>query len=121
MKNDIALDKDGDLYFNEDGDMRLINGIEYVRQKISIRLKWFLGEWYLNLVLGVPYYEKILIKNPNRLDVIGYLKRQVLTTEGVERLESFNLEFSDRRTVKVTLAAITNYGRLQYNEIYTVN
>jgi hypothetical protein len=121
MINDIALDSNGDLYFNDTGDMRLINGIDYVRQKTSIRLKWFLGEWYLNLLIGVPYYQKILIKNPNKLDIIGYLKRQILLTEGIEKLEKFNLEFVARRTISVKFMAITNYGKLQYNEIYTVN
>ena len=121
MINDIALDSNGDLFFNDTGDMRFINGIYYVRQKVSIRLKWFLGEWYLNLLIGVPWYQKILIKNPNKLDVIDYIKRQILLTEGIDSLEKFNLEFVARRTISVTFTAITNYGKLQYNELFTVN
>lgn len=121
MTNDIALNNStGDLYFNEDGDMRLINGIYYVRQKIGIRLKWFFGEWYLNKLIGIPYYEKILVKNPNKLDIVNYIKREILLTEGVKELTKFDLSIIADRKISINFVAKTNYGKLNYNEIYTV-
>lgn len=122
MLNDIALDSDGDLFF-VNGDLRLINGIYYVRQKIKRRLQFFLGEWFLNLSIGVPYFQKILIKNPNKLDIINYLKRTVLLTEGVKSMESFELYSIENqpRQLGVKFQATTSYGRISFDEIYTVS
>lgn len=59
---DILLDNNGDLFLGKDGDIILSNS---VRQKIRIKLLWFLGEWRWNKDYGLPYFEELLIKNPD--------------------------------------------------------
>lgn len=121
MLNDIALDENGDLRLTEN-DIRFINGINYVRQKLKIRLQWFLGEWYLNISLGLPYLTEILTKNPNRLAVVNYIKRQIAQTEGVSSIDNFNADFvtGNARALKIQFSAVTSYGRLNFSEIFTV-
>jgi hypothetical protein len=122
MQNDIALSNTRDLYFNAENDFRLINGINYVGQRVGTRLRWFLGEWYLNITLGVPYFQEILIPNPNEISVVDYIKQQILSTDGIESIESFNVNFDtgNNRVLQISFSAITNYGRLTMDEIYTV-
>lgn len=122
MLNDIALTDDGELLFI-DGDLRLVNGIDYIKQTIKRSLQFFLGEWFLNLTIGVPYFQKILIKNPNKLDVVSYLKRAVLLTEGVQSMESFELYTieNEPRQLGMKFHVITSYGRILFDEIYTVS
>ena len=59
---DILLDKNGDLLVNAKGDIALGDS---VAQKISIRLKWFEGEWRWNKAEGLPYQERLFRKNPD--------------------------------------------------------
>lgn len=59
---DILLDGNGDLLIDKNGDIVLDNS---VRQKIRIRLLWFLGEWRWNKEYGLPYFDELFVKNPD--------------------------------------------------------
>lgn len=122
MVKDIALDiKTNDLLF-VNGDLVFVENIAYVRQKLKVRLQWFLGEWFLNTDLGLPYFTEILTKNPNRVAIIDYFKKVILDTEGVESLEDFSFEFdnSKERSVKIIFLCNTSYGRISFNELFVV-
>lgn len=91
---DFALAADGDLYLNRNGDVEIIGSI---RQALQIKLKWFLGEWVFNPDLGVPYFEDILIKNPNQAIIEKDIREQILSVEGVTGIDSLSLSW-DRQT-----------------------
>ena len=59
-----------------DGDLVLLDGIDWFRQALSCRFKFFLGEWFLDLREGIPYYRHVFVANPD-LDVIRSIFRQV--------------------------------------------
>jgi hypothetical protein len=85
----------GDLALNEDGDLVILEDIAYLRQKLAVRFKFFLGEWFLDLRQGIPYYRDIFVKNPN-LDVIRSLfRRVILGTPGVLSLPRFELQYDE--------------------------
>lgn len=68
---------------------RIIRGGDAVAQRVRVRFRWFLGEWFLDTRQGVPYFRDILIKNPDRI-LIGFIFRQVLlSTPGVKSVISF--------------------------------
>ena len=62
-------------------------------------------------------------KNPNKLDVVNYLKRTVLLTNGVKSIENFELYTveNELRSLGVRFNAVTSYGRIEFDEIYTVS
>lgn len=66
MIKDLALDTSGDLYFTKDGDVVVTDSL---RQAIQIKLRWSLAEWKYNEELGIPYFEKILVKKPNTQEI----------------------------------------------------
>lgn len=81
------------------GDLRLVggnlvfltDGVSYLAQKIAIRFRRFVGEWFLDRREGIPFYRYVLLKNPN-LDVVRSLFRRVLlSTPGVVRVGKFEL------------------------------
>lgn len=77
----------------ENGDFVMVDGSRLVRQTIASRFRFYLGEWFLDVREGVPYYRDILVKNPD-LDVVRSTFRQVLTTTpGVLDVLSFSLTF----------------------------
>lgn len=59
--------------------LRLVGGVRYVRQKIASRLKFFLGEWFLDQRQGVPYYRDVFVQNPD-LDLIRSVFRAVIVS-----------------------------------------
>ena len=86
---DIALDtKSGDLIFI-DFDFALVGGVDQIAQNLAIRLRFFQGEWFLNILAGVPYYEYFFIKNPNQIQVETFLTDEILNTAGIIEITNF--------------------------------
>ena len=83
MRNDILLLKAGDLHITDTGDILLTDSIQKnfpttgnlsVRQAVLIRLRWFFAEWRFSPQAGFPYFEEVLIKNPNIPKIKGLLE-----------------------------------------------
>ena len=61
---DIALDTaTGDLLL-ENFDLQLVEGRDQIAQNLMIRLRFILGEWFLDITAGIPYYDDFFIKAP---------------------------------------------------------
>lgn len=111
---DLALDDDGDLLI-EGGDATYLDGVDAILQHISIRLQFFLGEWEWDTRVGIPYFEKVLVKSPD-LNVVRNLLRTAITdTPGVTALTSFELALGATRTLQVSFEADTEEGPLTFD------
>ena len=103
-----------DILLNNDrtsldfGDALFVNGplsptgitqesAEVVAQRLSIRLKTFLGEWFLDVGYGVPYYQQILAKKTTKVAVDRIFQQQILSERGVRELVSFSSTFENRQ------------------------
>ncbi len=96
----IQVIPEGDLAL-ENGNFVLIDGSELVRQSILSRFRFFLGEWFLDVREGVPYFRDILVKSPDR-DIVRSVFRQVLAdTPGVLNILSFEILYdAQARTIR---------------------
>ena len=105
------------------GDLELVNGnlvvlgrtpethVQYVRQKLAARFKFFLGAWFLNLNAGAPYFRDLFVKNPNLDLVRSMFLRLVRETPGVLDVPSFSLVYDARaRTVAFNFQARVEGG-----------
>lgn len=62
-------------------------------QKLTNKFLLFLGEWFIDTRIGVPYFQQVMLKNPN-LSAIGQLFRKIiLNTPGVDSILQASLEF----------------------------
>jgi hypothetical protein len=68
------------------------NIVEYVAQKIENTLKTFKNEWFLNPDIGIPFYDRILIKGADINDVNTIFQKAVLDIPEVSELISFIVE-----------------------------
>lgn len=59
---DLLLDANNDLVV--DTDLHFTSGLIGVIQAARIRLSMFQGEWFLNLIAGIPYFQSILGQKP---------------------------------------------------------
>ena len=92
---DLALDLDTHDLIVRDYDLALIAGIDLLRQRLKQRLWFFLGEWYLAIDQGVPYFESILGKPVDINQVEAILKATIVQTPGVEALLQFDISFTN--------------------------
>ncbi len=108
---DYALDPlTGDLAI----PVRLVYGVDAVAQRLTIRLGFFEGAWFLDTREGIPYLRNVFIRNP-RLPMIESLFRKVArTTPCVDSvvtyshsLESTTRTYKARMRVKVADRVIT--------------
>ncbi|MDR1558710.1 MAG: hypothetical protein LBS84_03235 [Clostridiales bacterium] len=82
---DILLDAEGDLKISEWGDISLTDS---VRQAVRIRLLWFFNEWRFAPQYGIPYYEEILVKNPNLERIKSIIKTEAMSVDEVSAVRN---------------------------------
>ncbi len=114
---DVALNTQGELDLTN-GYVNLVNDVDAVAQHMKIRLGTFLGEWFLDTRIGIPYYRDVLVKNPNRLVVESIFRDVIINTNGISGIDgfTFNLD-SSTRTLRIETTPILEDGTT-FNFIY---
>ena len=104
---DLALDPlTGDILI-KDASFSIVRGDDALLQHLALRLRFFLAEWFLDLRVGIPYYEDILIKNPDLVLVQGIFREVILETPGVDSISRFDLSVeSSTRVMKLDFTVI---------------
>ena len=113
---DLKLDTDtGDLVL-VNRDLVLISGADLVRQRLSIALQLFRGEWFLDAEAGVPWFQDILKKGvpPGRVDEI--LRKAILGVTDVNRIVTYTPAVIDKVTRVITVAFTVDsvYGPVDF-------
>ena len=108
---DLLLDDNGVVL--RGGDWAFAIDREGIQQRISQVLKTIAGEWFLDLDYGLPYFEQILIKNPNLPAVQDLFRRALLSVKGVSSVERLTLSLdTTSRTLAVSWVVLTDLGLL---------
>ncbi len=105
MSIDLKLGDGHDLAI-ENFDLVVLSNVEQVIQHINIRLKFFLGEWFLDITIGIPYYRDVLIKGFDVGTVEAVFKDQILGTPGVTKISEFDLVLESTRVLTVSFKAV---------------
>lgn len=117
---DIELDPiTNDLVFS-DFDFQLIDDTKQIMQNLAIRLRFVLGEWYLDITQGIPYFQSFFKKSPNQIQIESILKTEIVTTRGILELTSFDANFDPRLrifSVKFSARAISGEELLKELEL----
>lgn len=115
---DIAMNINTNDLILKDRDLILIDNAENVAQGIVIALRFWLGEWFLDTKQGVPYLERILVKNPNENHIRQVFTEAIQKVPGVQKVLEMGLYYSPvERALVVEYAADTLYGLLTRKEV----
>jgi hypothetical protein len=119
---DIRLSTLDDDIDTSDEKWSLVDGDDAIIQHILIRLRFFKGEWFLDPTIGIPYYETILLKNPDLIAIRSVFRQAILTTPGIASLDSLLTELDNaERRLTVTFAAIkTDGGTLDFSKEFRI-
>lgn len=103
----------GDLALTSDANPL---GTNPILQDILQRLKFFLGEWFLDTSQGIPYYQQILVKNPDQAKITAIFRNVILGTPGVLQLTAFTLGANfPSRLVTIQFTCLTTTGTVSYS------
>ena len=91
-------------------------GTNNVLQDILQNLNFFLGEWFMNNTYGVPWFQQILVKNPDQAKVEGLLMNTILGTPGVQQLLSYSFKvIRATRLLQCSFSVMTTSGVVNYS------
>ncbi len=114
---DIQLNDDWDIE-PTGNDLVLVTGADAIKQHLGQRLKTFYGEWFLNMEIGVPYFQQVLKKNPDPVVVDSIFKREIVNTPGILQLTEFDLNIDNAtRTLTLTFKALSSEGEIDFSEV----
>jgi hypothetical protein len=84
----------------------LLTGVDALMQRIWIRMRFWLGEWFLDERLGVPWVQRIFVKNADPRAIRSLLIKVVSSLPGVARVSNFDMTV-DRRERSFTVSRMT--------------
>lgn len=76
--------------------IRWVRGYDAIAQRIRARLRFFLGEWFLDTRQGMPYFQRILKKHPRMPVVNALFRKAIRTTPGVKSVDSLTVKIAHR-------------------------
>ncbi len=85
LEGDLDL-SGGNLRVEKDPDL-------CTAQKLTNRFRLFLGEWFIDTRIGIPYFQLVFVKNPNLQVIAQLFKRVCLQTPRVLNVLSESLNF----------------------------
>ncbi len=115
---DLQLGTDHDLILADDGsDLVLVDGGDAIAQSLDIGLQTFVGEWFLDSRIGVPYFQKILGQKPKLNVVKALLRKAIMTTPGVLNISDYVVEFDGpSRRLTVSFTCLGSSGTFPYEK-----
>lgn len=114
MALDLTLSADHDLDLDLLGRTSFVDGADRIAQQINTTLLAFLGEWFLDTTFGVPYFEDVLVKSPDRASIEAIFRTRIRAVPGVNRVRALDLQIERQlRVLRVAYDADTAAGRLE--------
>jgi hypothetical protein len=100
------------------GDLLLTNrttvvtdGADYAKQRITVSLDVFLGEWFLDKRIGIAYFRDLLVHSPNSDTVRTTFREAIMNTPGIVAVPLLSITLdTTNRIAYVDFAATYDNG-----------
>ncbi len=114
---DFALNQTtGDIDV-QNNTLYFVDGLSAISQEVAIRFRGFLGEWFLDTSLFMPWFEDVFIKAPSFAVVQEICKNCILETPGVIALNTFNLNLNaGGRSASLSFTAQAQSGTINFSQ-----
>lgn len=109
---DLLIDQEvGDLVFANGYTLTTSDEANVVAQRIYIHLRTFKGEWFMDTLYGVPWFEIFGKKNITKGSVDRILQEEVYKVEGVREVVAWESSLNNQsRNYQVTFSVRTERG-----------
>lgn len=112
------IDSDGDWTFGV-GRAGYLTGSRAIAQSVVTRLRSFREDWFADVGAGLPWFDLFSERSTDATAVLREIERTVLTTEGVQRIDTLSPVETNSRQVQIRLAYTDVFGA-QFNDTVTL-
>ena len=109
MSKDIFIDDNSNTE-KVSGDVRMVDGIEAIENRLQIGINWQLGEADIVLSRGVDYYAEMRQKSPNIALIKSEIREVILEDPAVTEIVQFTVDF-DRANRELTYDFVADTDR----------
>lgn len=88
----LSINSGDDTFLDADKNVAIVDDAESLRQRLLERLRMFLGEWFLDETIGVPYFQQILQSGVNINTVSNIITNEILKDTEVIRVQAPTLQ-----------------------------
>ncbi len=94
-------------------ELILLDGNAAIAQHLRIRLRFFLGEWFLDQRVGIPYFQRLLGEKPSEPAIRSIFRQAILGTPGILELTDLVIDFNGtNRVLSIRFNATTTVGEV---------
>lgn len=107
---DVKLTDTGDIYLDATGNPVYVDTEpEYVKLKVGQALKVFLGEWFLDTTIGIPYEQNLFRKGADLRLIQTAIVEVISSVIGVKEI-IFYEQYLVGRELNISFEIITDSG-----------
>lgn len=111
--SDILLDRETHDLVAGDYDLFLTTGVDLLRQRLKQRLLTIRGEWFLDVDIGLPWFQEFAQKGFDLDRVRAEFIRAIVETEDVAELVDFDLSLDrNNRLLTVRFRVTSPFGEI---------
>jgi hypothetical protein len=109
---DLKLNENHDIFL-DGNDLAIVDELDeagVLKQRLSIKLQFLLGEWFLNTNIGIPYTQYIFESNFNDIDTIYAIFRAAINEiEDVKEINKLDINIDrDNKILNISLLVNQN-------------
>lgn len=93
---DIQLDSNGHILLTTNGLSIVNDRALLVAQRLSLRLRTYLGEWFLDTTMGIDWFADVLLKNVSKQTVDSILQNELVKDRFVVKIKTFSSSVVNR-------------------------
>lgn len=93
---DIKLNENGHIELNGGSLIMIQDRATLVAQRLSVRLRTYLGEWFLDTKMGIDWYADVLLKNVTKQVVDTIIQGSVRQDKYVVSIFKFSSTVKNR-------------------------
>jgi hypothetical protein len=99
----LKLNTDGDLEMDELNNLKMIDGIEELKQRQRLSIITRAGEWFLDTSLGIDWFNLLGNKPAEEDKIVTEIKKVLKKDAAVKRVLSASYEpAGNERTLKIS-------------------
>lgn len=96
---DIQLDSSGHILLTTNGLSLVNDRALLVAQRLSVRLRTYLGEWFLDTTMGIDWFADVLLKNVSKQTVDSILQNELVKDRFVVKIKTFSSSVVNRNYI----------------------